>query len=99
MQHGEDEKKQKPCKSILYLASEPIKPGHKLARDQHCPLTGCPEVSFDIELPQYTDFCSIETCCPRRTLKTYSTLCLLKLINHDAYISNAFLTTDHLYEG
>lgn len=51
MQNGEKEKKQKPCKSILYLASEPLKPGHTRKR-LALSLTGCPEVSFDIELPQ-----------------------------------------------
>lgn len=66
MQNGEKEKKQKPCKSILYLASEPLKPGHTRKRPA-LSLTGCPEVSFDIELPQYVNSCSIETCCPRRT--------------------------------
>lgn len=37
MQHEEEENKQKPCTLILYLASEPIKPGHTPAGDQRCP--------------------------------------------------------------
>lgn len=61
-------------------------------------LAGCPEVSLDIELPQYTDTCSIDML-SQENIKTYTSLCVLKLINHDAYMSNACLTADQLYGG
>lgn len=69
MQHEKKRRRNKnPCKSIQYLAIEPIKPGHTCERPLSPP-TGCPEVSFATELPQYVVACSPEMSHPPENLK------------------------------